>query len=503
MSELKEKELKDSIFISSYMINQLKIDGKFVVYEKNEKMMYFFNGKYYEPLESIDIDQMVRDLYVENDASAMWTTRRAKEIQAAMAIDNNCPRVKFDDYADYMCVNNGVIDLKTMTLLPHSKDLYFSYKIDVDYNPEAPEPVRFLKFINSCFQNKDGTIDNETINKILTIGGYILYPSNPLEKMFMFLGEGSNGKSVLLDVYKMFFSDKFTSYLSLESMCSEGFQREKLIGSKLNISSEAKSHEINAEELKKIISNEGITINPKYGKPINYVPRCKVLVASNAKPYFNDSSHGIMRRLYIVEFKNRFVAEEDLKDYHNAQKMGVFVADNKEELENSLYSERSGIFNLFLDALLTLKATSFQLKETENTKEIKEEYQASADSLGYWLKNTYNVDYGEFPDILTSVELLEKYREWYQQNVSMGVLKLSAISIGLKVKSMFMINSVRYSTPLGQKRGYPLKRKEVVEDDFNLSQVSEERIIENQSRIDFSSPVKANEDKPADAGANQ
>jgi len=84
----------------------------------------------------------------------------------------------------------------------------------------------------------------------------------------------------------------------------------------------------------------------------------------NKLPVINDSSHGMWRRIWIVEFDRIFTeAEED------------------HELEEKLLNELSGIFNWALEGYRRLRDNKFFLKESTSMKLSKQEYRNEMDSV--------------------------------------------------------------------------------------------------------------------------
>jgi phage/plasmid-associated DNA primase len=50
-------------------------------------------------------------------------------------------------------VNNGILNLKTWELEDFSVEKVYFSKIPVDYNPNAPKPEKFMKFIDMAFKD--------------------------------------------------------------------------------------------------------------------------------------------------------------------------------------------------------------------------------------------------------------------------------------------------------------------------------------------------------------
>ena len=96
----------------------------------------------------------------------------------------------------FINLRNGMIDLRTMDLEPHHPSYYSTVQVPVKYNPDAKCP-QFKRFLESVF---DG--DQERINLVQEIMGYVLTKERRLQKAFIFYGVGANGKSVLAEVIR-------------------------------------------------------------------------------------------------------------------------------------------------------------------------------------------------------------------------------------------------------------------------------------------------------------
>lgn len=94
---------------------------------------------------------------------------------------------------------NGELHLKegTWHLQPHDKHNYRTTQIPIAYDPQATAP-RFEQFLEEIFQGDEDTEERKiTVCELL---GYSLLTSCEFEKFVILLGNGSNGKSVLLHV---------------------------------------------------------------------------------------------------------------------------------------------------------------------------------------------------------------------------------------------------------------------------------------------------------------
>jgi phage/plasmid-associated DNA primase len=149
------------------------------------------------------------------------------------------------------------------------------------------------------------------------------------------------------------------------------------------------------------------------------------------------------RRLVIISFNNRFVSANEYGKYIEPEKSGVYLAEDDDELMNAIRAEKAQILNYFIKGLQEIMNNNWQLGESENTKITKQDYVRSNDTVGTWLTDNYMVDQYQVGPIVTVSQLLQEYREWYAQNVSTRSLNYSSVSMGMKVKDVFRIESER------------------------------------------------------------
>ena len=455
--KLIKKYKNNSIYLANCLIDQAEEN---FVYSKNEGL-YLYNGKYYEPFEQIDFERYFYNFIVEYGISEQWKQNKMKEVQKAIEVNKRVPLVIMDDYDNLINFNNYILNIDNLEIYEHNKRYYFSTIVNCDSdNIKTDIPQHFFDFLCSTFREGTNEIDKDTIDLVQQIGGYLLYPKNKLKKMFLFMGGGSNGKSILLEVFKMLFDEKNISYLTLEQLSSNSFERTKLVGSRINISSESKASNLDAEEIKKIISSEGITIAAKFKPHFNYIPRTKIVIASNTRPYFNDTTYAISRRLCTISFQNKFVQETEFKKLKSPHQRNIYLAKDEDIMRAEFKQEMPEIVNWFLSGLYILRNNNWELTESINAEETKEEYLQTNDTVGTWLYENYEAteDANDWTEITM---ILQDYREWYSGHVSTKILNFSSISLGLKIKDIFGVKSKQIRLYDGKyARVYPVHKKQ-------------------------------------------
>jgi len=172
-----------------------------------------------------------------------------------------------------------------------------------------------------------------------------------LHKALMLYGSGGNGKSVICDILEAMMPQ--STHLEWGEL---GEQRglERLADSWLNVSTEISYKENSASSgFKKVVAGETITANPKYKKPFDFRPFCKLIFASNGVPQ-TESDSGVFRRLIILSLNNSFVGREDW------------------ELTNRLLEELPGIFNWAVTGAARLRGLRRFTHVPSNVQELQE-----------------------------------------------------------------------------------------------------------------------------------
>ncbi len=229
------------------------------------------------------------------------------------------------------CLNGELIwDSSGWRLTAHKRESYLINQIPITYDPEATAP-RFVQFLEEIFASDSDKDDKKLL--ILEFIGYTLQSNCKLEAFILLIGEGGNGKSVLLALIKILCGPENTVAVGLDEL-DNPFDRAELFGKLANIVTEIpKGAILNDAQLKSITSNELMKASFKYQPIFHFEPFCTCWFGTNHLPQTRDYSSALRRRTYIVHFNETFTGKS--KDRNLITKLG---------------SEASGILNLVLEA---------------------------------------------------------------------------------------------------------------------------------------------------------
>ena len=282
---------------------------------------------------------------------------------------------------------NGVLELETGNFREHSEADMSSIQADYDYDANAQCP-QWKKFVGEIMAGR--------INSIMLIQemmGYILFNDCKLQKCFFLIGEGANGKSVLLNTIRAVFVEKNVSNVEMSGLVDQ-FQRIKLANSLVNISTETASSVKGAESLfKQIVVGDEISGCYKNQDYVDFKPRCVMISACNDYVKSKDDTAGFLRRICFIDFPCKFEKEK---------------ADKR--LEDKLRTELPGIFNWAYEGYKRLKQQEAFTDTVEQT-EILDDFRKSINPVAAFIEEELQEATGS----LSRKQLYNKYVEWTKE----------------------------------------------------------------------------------------
>lgn len=382
-TNLTEEEMQDPLFIcNAVMKTNRGYTLKITNFEKHmtqkhrikildmEKAIFLYNGKCYEQCTEDNINKLCqeelkthRELFSKSALSAFMHYI----IGDALV---NSEKVR-KDQLNYLTLQNGLYKIDEEILIDHTPDIFTTNLLPYDYDPTATCP-RFIQFLDEVFRGSQ-----DKINFIQEAVGYSFHQALPTPGLFFLTGDGNNGKSIFINTITNLIGKENTGNVSFNRLSDEKYVLE-LFQKMINISGETPHlKRIETDMIKGITTGDWITGRELYNQPMKFRSFAKHFLAMNKLPIINDSSHGMWRRLWIIEFDRIFTkAEED------------------HELEEKLSRELSGIFNWALEGYRRLKNNKFFLTESAAMKLSKQEYRNEMDSVRSFARDMISVKTG-------------------------------------------------------------------------------------------------------------
>jgi len=334
-----------------------------------------------------------------------------------------------------ICMRNGTLDPITGELLPHAREYRRLCALNIDWDPNAKAP-RFLQFLDEIWGMEPDY--SERISFLQEFMGYMLLPSNKLERFLWLTGSGANGKSVLLELMANVVGRENTTWVHLDRL-NKTAVRASLEGVMLNISTEMNADGTMADGyLKSITSGEPIDAEPKYKAPYSFIPTVKLVAATNHLPRLKDTSGGFARRAVILSCNKIFTE-----------------AERDADLGEKLAGELDGILVWAVDGLKRLLARNRFVPPASSDAAVQT-YRTEADSVAMF--NHECLDPCSVGT--TSGELYAAYREFcttngfHPTNVAIFGRRLTEVNIGtLRKSSGKPIRAAKFRVPIADDYG--------------------------------------------------
>ncbi len=317
-----------------------------------------------------------------------WQSHYEKEVFEGL--ERSVPRIHgLEMPEDLIPLQNGVYDLKKQQLRSYCPEDMFQSKIPVEYDISKQCPI-FRETLQEIFQD-----DEERMAVMQEIFGNALLNSSKSEKIFFWVGIGSNGKSLLSEVLTALIGNENTSHIPL-SQFGERFGLESIIGKALNLSAENElTKTIHTENLKAFASGDTVSIPRKFKTDLTVKQTTTLVFLLNNLPNTGDLSHGFQRKLLIVPFDRVFRSEEM----------------DKQRKTKILPSELSGILNWAIEGAIRLRGQHFEFTDSRKIKEATMQYEHEQNPVKTFFQEVLEEEDGQR---ISRKELLRAYQSWLQ-----------------------------------------------------------------------------------------
>lgn len=413
--------------------------------------LYIPHGNNYISEELTSLNKV--GIFVKNkvDIRNRLSTNKMNEVAKKIRINHFKNRDEVNPPLELIGVDNGILNINTGERIDYSPKYIFFGKLRVKYNPSATCP-KFEKFLYEILPDKD-------IPTIYELFGYCLYRKYNIQKAFMMIGEGANGKSTLIGVLEAFLGKENCSHVSIQQFAKDRFAPINLYGKMANMYADLEDEDIQNDGMfKQLCGEDGISGDDKYKSRINFANYAKMIFSCNKLPRVKNKSDAFFRRWIMISFPHKF---EGKKDNTNL----------KEELTSE--EELSGILNKSLEGLKRLLKNK-QFTSAESTETIKEKYLRLSDPIHAFVMDVL------FTSANADISKAELYREYVVYCEKEGFAAVSDIMFSKGIREMIRITECKRGTGQNQYEawsGVRLKTAEEIEKKLSGEKAESERIF--------------------------
>lgn len=404
------------------------------------QQLYAYHGGVYRP----DGEAVVKGLTQKLLSNESRRNRKEETLDfintATRLQENEKERINPDD--GIVNVKNGLLDVETGELKPHTPKRLSTIQLPVTYDPEADCP-RIKQFLNEV-------IPLDAVPTIQEFIGYCLTPDTRHHKALMFTGTGSNGKSTLIELIKALIGKTNMVSIPVQALSDSRWKRADLEGKLLNAFADLSHKALESSSyFKMIVSGEEIDAERKNKDPFYFRPFAKQIFSANELPGSYDTSEAYMRRWIIINFPHQFKpgknADENLVD----------------KLTTDI--ELSGLLNFALEGFRRLREQG-KFTENESTRQALQAYKENIDNVARFMGEECTV---HTKARCIKTQLFTAYENWCNET---GAKALGRYKFYERVKRMENVNeertkNERFFTGIALKsdEGEPIERNPVLE----------------------------------------
>jgi putative DNA primase/helicase len=333
---------------------------------------------------------------------------------------------------EYIAFKNGFLHAPSRTLHPSSARMFVVGALDFDYDPSAAVPEAWLKFLADLFPG-----DQESIDCLSEMFGYMLTDDTSQQKAFMMIGPPRSGKGTILRVLESMIGIQNRVSPSLASLGTQ-FGLQPLIGKRLAMLSDARlsgktDQQPIVENILRITGEDSLSVERKHIGAWSGKLSTRFVMASNETPAFSDASGALANRFIMFKFSKSFLGSEDFS------------------LTKRLLRELPGITNWALDGLSRLTERGYLISPAAGS-EMAQELREQASPIASFVADKCVVH----PH--ASVERVDLFKVWRSWCIDQGIEHHGTmVSFGRRLSAAFaqvgrgqpMENGVRANTYTG------------------------------------------------------
>jgi putative DNA primase/helicase len=336
----------------------------------------------------------IRDADLRDDVSRhARRTESERSLKALISLaqsEEGIPASPDDFDANEWLLNtqNGIVDLRTGKLTPHTREAMCSRLTGVGY-----EPGTRSKLWEACLET--WLPDQDVRAFVKQAVGYSLI-GNILEQVLLILwGGGANGKTVFIEVLRAAIGD-YALHTPAETLISNktsGIPNDvaRLKGARFVSASESEENRRLAEaKVKALTGGDTITARFMRAEFFEFKPTFTTWLSTNHKPMIRGQDHGIWRRIRLVPFNVRIPESE---------RDPQLLENLKAELPAVLAWAIEGALEYGEEGLI---APPIVLDATD-------EYRREQDSFGDFLEERCTIEEGRFA---SASSLHQAYTDW-------------------------------------------------------------------------------------------
>lgn len=395
--------------------------------------------------KSVYLDTYRRMDFEKNYKSTKASLSKIRAAIAAASFDRKVvvSSNHFDANPYLFTVANGTIDLRTRELRPHNSLDLITKRCPTEWNSTSYGGT-WSRFLETIFHK-----DYEMIRYMKSLFGYSITGLIKEHILPIFYGNGSNGKTTLINALRNTLGDSYVSTAAPDLILEKSFSSHPveladLVGRRLVFSSETDiGNKLNESRVKLLTGGDSIKARRMRENFWEFKPTHKLFLVTNNLPVIEGTDNGIWRRVQIIPFDREITRGEVDKN-----------------IDEKLQREKTAILYWVVTGAYEYLKT-MELNRPKRLIDVSEKYQEAQNPVAIFINERCAIDH---TSKIRSSELFQIFSEWYLLNFKK---ELTITSFGTLMAS----NEQRYG----------LRKQRTSSGQFYVGM----RILSDQERLDY------------------
>ena len=366
-------------------------------------------------------DPIMKTINEEKSKKCINIAKQLKNASFKDSIMKECRTLFIDDKFEELLdsrshligFENGVYDLKLHIFRDGMPDDYILLSTKnnyIKYNSELFEIGEINDFFAKIFTNKN------LRNYVMDILSCIIDGSISQERFYIFTGQGSNGKSKLLDLIQKAIGEYYCilpiALLTQKRAASNAAQSEleRTKGRRFAVMQEPSENErLNIGLMKELSGQDRILVRTLFKEPYEFKPQFKMILTCNELPEVPSDDGGTWRRIKVCNFSSRFCENPvvNKNEFHMDLEL-TDKFDKWKEVFISMMIERHKHIN------------PSSIIEPSEVRIATESYKQNNDIIGQFINEKIIIDEEIREPRVTITKLYNDFRIWCSSNVIKG-----------------------------------------------------------------------------------
>ena len=324
---------------------------------------------------------------------------------------------EFDADPDLLNCPNGVVNLRTGTISPHTPEQRFTHCTAVPYEPKADRTV-WLGWLAQA-------AGAEQIDYLQIAQGYSITGHTREEVLFYLVGPPRSGKGIYAETMLSMLGTPLADVISFSTLTAardadtQNFNLAPLHGARLIMASESNQYErFNEAKVKSLTGGDKIQAAFKFHTPFSYRPKYKIWLSSNQPVNADPDDDAVWGRIRVIEFPHSHLGHED------------------KTLKQSMLSPEvlTGVLAWTIEgAQKWYELGSAGLPELPSSLFLKQQHRDQLDAVGMWLEECCSQ--ADPTSFTAGHELFSSYKLWCESN-GQTPKQMKGLSQALKHKGL-------------------------------------------------------------------